>query len=50
MEDYFAESYDKVFHHEGGFVDDPDDRGGMTFMLLTTIQGQGNQSSLFGCF
>ena len=35
MEDYFAESYDKVFHHEGGFVDDPDDRGGMTFMGIS---------------
>ena len=35
MEDYFEESYDKVFHHEGGFVDDPDDRGGMTFMGIS---------------
>ena len=31
----FEEAVDKVLDHEGGFVDDPADRGGMTFMGIS---------------
>ena len=31
----FEQAVDKVLDHEGGFVDDPADRGGMTFMGIS---------------
>ena len=33
----FEQAVAKVLDHEGGFVDDPADRGGMTFMGISRV-------------